>query len=99
MGRGQDILARVQSWEERLCCLCYVHFCLCWRLSRSVFVFVFMFILRLICELLHASINNVCIIDICSLTVDGVGDGVGADGVLGDGGGGNYVNVKIHKGW
>ena len=57
----------------------YVHVCLCWRLSRSVFVFVFMFILRLICELLHASIN-VCI-DICSLTVDGVGDGdrVGAD--------------------
>ena len=75
----------------------YVHVCLCWRLSRSVFVFVFMFILRLICELLHASIN-VCI-DICSLTVDGVGYGVGADGVLGDGGGGNYVNVKIHKGW
>ena len=64
-----------------------------------MFVFVFMFILRLICELLHASIN-VCI-DICSITVDGVGvgDGVGADGVLGDGGGGNYVNVKIHKGW
>ena len=64
-----------------------------------LFMFVFMFILRLICELLHASIN-VCI-DICSLTVDGVGvgDGVGADGVLGDGGGGNYVNVKIHKFW
>ena len=75
----------------------YVHVCLCWRLGRLVFVFVVMFILRLICELLHASIN-VCI-DICSLTVDGVGDGVGADGVLGDGGGGNYVNVKIHKGW
>ena len=41
---------------------------------------------------------NVCI-DICSITVDGVADGVGVDGVLGDGGGGNYVNVKIHKGW
>ena len=57
----------------------YVHVCLCWPFSRSVFVFVFMFILHLICELLHASIK-VCI-DICSLTVDGVGDGdrVGAD--------------------
>ena len=75
----------------------YVHVCLCWRLSRSVFVFVFMFILRLICELLHASINVG--IDICSLTVDGAGDGVCADGVLGGGGGGNCVNVKIHKGW
>ena len=94
MGRGQDILARVQSWEERLCCLCL---CSCLCMLACLFMFVFMFILRLICELLHASIN-VCI-DICSLTVDGVGYGVGADGVLGDGGGGNYVNVKIHKGW
>ena len=93
-GKGeQDILARVQSLEERLWCLC-----LCWRLSRSVFVFVLAFILHLICELLHTSIN-VCI-DICSLTVDGVaGDGVGVDGVLGNAGGGNYVNVEIHKGW
>ena len=90
---GQDILGRVQFWEERLWCLCL---CSCWRLSRSVFVF--MFILHLICELLHTSIN--VRIDICSITVDGVaGDGVGVDGVLGDEGGGNYVNVKIHKGW
>ena len=46
---GQDILGRVQFWEERFWSLC-----LCWRLSRSVFVF--MFILHLICELLHTAL-------------------------------------------
>ena len=57
MGRGQDILARVQSWEERLCCLCLCS-CLFMLAFESLGVcVVFMIILRLICELLPTSIN------------------------------------------
>ena len=61
VGRGQDILARVQSWEERLCCLCLcsclfmlafeslgVCLCLSCVWSVSYFTLVLMFVLAFV---------------------------------------------------